>query len=324
MNSEFKKDVLVIILNYNKPRETIEQIKEFFKDEYIFDILVIDNGSDTEKRDKLRLLLKNNFSITNTIDMKTCRENQEINIFYLETKQNLGYARGNNEGLRLACEAGYEFSIISNNDIKLTETKTIATLVDKAKKDDSIAWCAPKIITINNEIQGPYSKPRILDFFYPEGILYPIYKTITKKSFDKFSGLLNERYENGIEEPNFFIGCFGLFRNEAIKKSGFLDHNTFLYYEEQILSKRLLVNGYHLKYCSETIVIHEHDYKKERKSLNIKNYMMFLKSMVYYFREYENYNDFIIFIGFLSKLSWIYIYNPVIVFIKRAISVKRG
>ena len=89
--------IFIIIINWNGKRDTIECLESLEKLEYKnCEIVIVDNGSKDNSVDTL----KNRFP--------------QINL--LEARRNLGFAGGNNLGMRYALEHGADFILLLNND----------------------------------------------------------------------------------------------------------------------------------------------------------------------------------------------------------------
>src|SRR5262245_55405087 len=89
--------VLVIVLNWNGTDDTLACLPSLGALDYpAFDTLVIDNGS----RVSVAPVVRERFPETRCIELS----------------MNLGYAGGNNVGLRAAMAEGYAFACVLNND----------------------------------------------------------------------------------------------------------------------------------------------------------------------------------------------------------------
>ena len=135
-----------------------------------------------------------------------------------------------------------------------------------------------------------------------------------------------DEYNNGKIEPKWFTGSFVFLKNEKVGKIDFFDENIFLYFEELILAEKLNINSFTLKYVSTVNVLHEHNYSEE--FINFKKEYEGLKSIIYYYKVYKNYNLFILNAAKISRLFFLVVYKPVvkvtkIIFKKFNISYKR-
>ena len=110
---------LVIILNWNKSHLTLNLVEQFLEFETECDNVVVDNFSKREERDVLTSFFCNhNWAIVKENGIAgSYRSHCRATLLMLES--NYGYARGNNYGMRFASRNGYEFVVVSNNDVIL-------------------------------------------------------------------------------------------------------------------------------------------------------------------------------------------------------------
>lgn len=100
----------IVILNWNSPEDTIrciDSVLSICTDN--FDLIVVDNGSTDDSVDR----------ITSSAS--------EITI--IQTGTNLGYAGGNNLGLKEAFARGCDYGLILNNDCKLLNTRALENII---------------------------------------------------------------------------------------------------------------------------------------------------------------------------------------------------
>ena len=118
--------VSLVVLHFNKPELTkacLESVRQLETKNFKFEVIVI-NNNPLEKID----FLKKEFP----------------KFTFLKTSKNLGYAGGNNFGIKRALEGGADFALILNNDTFL-DKDLIAELLKTAKADAKIGILAPKI-----------------------------------------------------------------------------------------------------------------------------------------------------------------------------------
>ena len=118
--------ILILILNWNGKNDTLECLSSLAaaKPSPKFSILIVDNGSTDDSVDAIRAAYP------------------DIPIH--ETKQNLGFAGGNNAGLSWALEKSFEWILLLNNDT-IVDPNLIHELMDAAKKNPSAKIIGPKI-----------------------------------------------------------------------------------------------------------------------------------------------------------------------------------
>ena len=89
--------VAVIILNWNGKEDTLECLASVKKLDYSnYEIVLVDNGSVDDSVDAI--------------------SKQYPDMTLLQTGENLGYAGGNNVGIRWALEQGADYILLLNND----------------------------------------------------------------------------------------------------------------------------------------------------------------------------------------------------------------
>ena len=255
--------ISVMILNYNSWEDTlkeVEQVHKILSVEYK-DIVIVDNMSTDDSYN--RLYSKNmGFTL-----IKSC--------------ENGGYAKGNNIGLRYSFNKGYNYSLIINNDIIISDKDMINKLQDIFNKDELVATVNPDIYSPDGHLYNRDAKrPSFFDLTI--GMYY--YRKIGRK----IDLIDNYCY---IYRPQ---GCCMMVDLIKMNKVDYFDEHTFLYNEENILAERLLRNGYKCSCCIDTKVIHNHS-KVVTKYLN-KNKIISInqKSFKYYLKKYRKFNSFIV------------------------------
>ena len=122
----------IIILNWNAAQDTINCVRNFQEfSEHEINIYVIDNNSDPADREKIQ------------------RECQDIVL--LRNSHNLGYAGGNNVGIRRALKDGCEYILLMNNDARIAE-KDFSLLVQAMAAEPDLGIVGPIIRDHNGGI----------------------------------------------------------------------------------------------------------------------------------------------------------------------------
>jgi len=102
-----KPKIAIIILNWNGLEDTKECTESVFKNDYPnYSIYLIDNDSENDDLGELKKWYK---SHQNSL-------NRPKSVVFLQNTKNLGFAEGNNVGIRKALEAGAEYIFTLNND----------------------------------------------------------------------------------------------------------------------------------------------------------------------------------------------------------------
>ena len=125
--------VSIIVLNWNGWQDTLTCLESLAAvTEPLFSVSIVDNGSTDESVTKIREYLEKNSSLTTNYQLLT-------------TGSNLGFAGGNNVGIKEALKNGAELIVLLNNDTKV-EPGFLKELVTVAQKHHTIGMLNPKIL----------------------------------------------------------------------------------------------------------------------------------------------------------------------------------
>lgn len=236
----------IIILNYNNTLDTfdcVKSIKQFNTSPVKF--IIVDNGSvedDTGK--KLKSFCETEFGT----DFQMVADSSEVTEGKLPTctlvlsPTNDGYARGNNKGLAVTYK-DEEISnvVIINNDI-LFESDILPGLLSRYETLDSPGILTPLLRNMKKlEYNCARRFPDYLDIVLPFLLFNRNYKSIISDHYRSQMILLTE--PEYIEKDSFRIdvpsGSFIFIDKDLFKSVEGFEPDTFLYFEEVILCRRL-------------------------------------------------------------------------------------
>lgn len=246
------KKLSIITLTYNQLKKaTIPYIESLYKntDSDLFELIIVDNNSQDGTVEYLQEL-----------------EKQKDNLKVIYNKENLGYSKGNNQGLKVAQG---EYLALLNNDIILSPN-----------------WYEPLFKKLEEKSTGLISTSVIENFFTRE---FNFLRTA-----DKFRKKAKTDYIDYVF-PDF--ACVML-RRDFLEKVGYLDENfTPAYYEDDDYCVRAILNGY-TNYISTQSYIY-HKTSSTGKKLPSKSRMeLFERNEKYFMEKYKD-NPFI---NYLQKL----------------------
>lgn len=264
--------VAAIIVNYNDVEDTQKYVSAISKYNIIDRIVVVDNLSTTigafEKLEQL----------------------EDDKVIVIQSKKNGGYDYGNNFGVKYLQEQNeeYDYIIISNPDIEISEN-AIKNCLKTIDEDEQIAVIAPRMFNKDNKpIRRSSWKMRTfwLDVIHSTRVLeFLFYKKLRDGEYSE------KDYQNEVLEVEAISGAFFIIRTNVLKEIDFLDENVFLFYEEDILAKKLFEKKYKtislnsekfIHYESQTIGKTFNYYKKVRQ---------LYKSKIYYHKNYNKINN---------------------------------
>lgn len=264
--SEQEPLVSIITLNYNQTKITCEFLESTRKLTYKnYEILVCDMASDV---DPAPFILSGNYPNTRL----------------LVSKQNLGFAGGNNWGMR---QAKGRFILIVNNDTEVTPA-----LINHLLKP---FYDMPDVGAVS---------PKIKFFTHPSVIQYAGFNPV-----NPFTGrtstvgeMEEDRGQHDLSGPTHAAhGCAMMIKKEVIEKVGMFPEAFFLYYEEWDLSTRILKAGYKIWYASSAVIYHKQSMTVGSKN-PLKTYYL-TRNRILYMRRNVNSFHMIVFFAFFSFFS---------------------
>jgi GT2 family glycosyltransferase len=212
--------VLAIVLNWEQAGVTLECVAALqAMAAPTMDILVIDNGS----RDDSAAFLE-----THTSGFRL-----------LALADNCGFAAGNNHGLRLALEEGYEYALLVNNDAFAAPDMLDHLL---AEAEPGIALLSPKI----------YYEAQPRRIWFANGRQ----QKHTLDLRDTGMGALDGPQWAESRDVDYLLGTCLLVNLAAARQVGLLDERFFFYFEDLDWSIRLRQAGFRLRLAASAHMWH--------------------------------------------------------------------
>jgi GT2 family glycosyltransferase len=290
---------LVIILNWNNSKLSVDLAESIMRIEYEErpTVLIIDNNSKENEKTILRDYAR--IKGFDEIPEKQSDDYQITGHAILLLNDNYGYAKGNNFGLKLAETNGFQYVLISNNDIELREP-VLGELIKLLDSSENNALVGPKIIDRYGTQEGPFKRPGMFfQFWYL--LFYPILLPISK--------ILGISIRTNTKYPYRLPGSFLLFKTNYISDIGFFDENTFLYAEELIIAEKFKNRGYKTVFYPEVCVTHYHE-ASTKKIDRKKRFEYHLRSDLYYFSKYRHYSKTKLALINVARKTFFYVWEP--------------
>ena len=111
-----------------------------------------------------------------------------------------------------------------------------------------------------------------------------------RKIRKKFVHYKDEHFNSEFSVVEAVSGCFFMIKSSVLEEIGFLDEKVFLYYEENILARRIEKALYKIVIDNGVIVIHNHSVSIDKNMKKIKKYKALKKSQYYFQVNYNNAN----------------------------------
>jgi GT2 family glycosyltransferase len=215
-------DLSIIIVNWNTKQLLLDCLSSIFKNTkgLNYEVIIVDNAStdgSTEEIKNLKLKIKN--------------------LVLIENKTNLGFAKANNQGIKIAKG---RYILLLNSDTKIVDN-SLKKLVDFAKTKPNLGVLGPRLLNKDGSFQ-----PSVGRFFtLPWAILW----LMTGDKFLYSSPSQSRKVE-------WVMGAAFLVSRQAIEKAGLLDENFFMYMEEVEWCWRIKKSGLQIWFYSGAEIYH--------------------------------------------------------------------
>ena len=237
--------VFIIILNYNGLEVLKKCLTSVFKIDYPnFEIVVVDNNSSDGSLEMARA----NFS----------------KAIFIKNEENLGFAAGNNVGIKFALERAADFILMLNADVEV-EKNFLTQLIDTVAENEKIGIASPVIF--DGETREIWFSGGHINWWR--------LKTIHEK---------NIQTEKFFPSP-FITGCAMLVKVAVFQRIGLLDEDFFLYWEDADFSLRSKRAGFQNVVVSTSWIYH---LEKSRERLENKTYWLVISGLIF-FRKNANF-----------------------------------
>lgn len=266
----------LVIVNYNDYKNTINLAKEASKLTSIDEIVIVDNAS------------------TDLEHLQSVKINK---VHLLCLKSNLGYSNGLNAGSKYLIEKYGKCNIIlSNSDISIPSNKVIKSLTSKIE-NSQVGVIMPKILEHGVFKYGWKLTSSKQDLLLNIPLINKLYKS-------KFIQYDEKHFNEPLPVVDCVYGCFFMIKSDVLKEINYFDNNVFLYYEENILARKLKNKNLLTVVDTSIFVEHKHNATIGTNVSRLNKYKIYKKSQLYYEKNYNDASKFTIFIlTFFYKLS---------------------
>lgn len=212
----------IITINYNGLKDTCELIESLPLEDKSIEVIVVDNASAQ--------------------DEATIIEERYPQVKIIRSKKNLGFAGGNNLGIK-AAKGKYLF-FLNNDTLLKPQTSDIRSLISRLETSPKIGMVCPKIrFTWGNQL-----------------IQFAGYTPLTPITMRNKAIGCGEVDHGQFDTPHltpYAHGAAMMIKREVIEKAGLLPECYFLYYEELDWSMMIRRVGYDIWYEPACTVFHK-------------------------------------------------------------------
>jgi GT2 family glycosyltransferase len=189
---------------------------------------------------QLRIIVVDNGSIDNTVD--AIRSGFPA-VTVIENGENLGYAGGNNIGIRHALALGAEYVCVLNNDVAV-RPDFLVPLVDALKKNDDVGLVTPLVAEMS----------------HPDHV-WALGGAVDGGTGEVSRLHAHEQVRDWHMRLSFAVdvasGAAMLAKHQVFERAGLLDESFYLYYEEIDWCLRVRRAGYRILAVPSSVVWHK-------------------------------------------------------------------
>lgn len=207
-----RSNMLCIVLSFNGIDDTIHCLESIASQPHRFDVLVVDNGSQPGVVDQLRA----RFPAADIVALA----------------ENFGWAGGNNAGIKLGLERGYEWICLLNNDLVFPDGaveawyKAADQLPPCLLHPSIYYWDEPEVAQLHpghdgNPVEPSAALRNNLVLRYAYGACLGVHRSI----FEKI-GAFDERFFLQLEETDFYM------RAKELGYLAVLDQSVKIFHKE--------------------------------------------------------------------------------------------
>jgi GT2 family glycosyltransferase len=214
--------VLVSVLNWNGGDTIIACLESLYRSEFrSFSVVVVDNGSTDASMARIR--------------------ERFPGITVIHNAENLGFCKGQNQGLHLAVEQGFDYAWMLNHDTSMDGT-TLGKLVAELDARPAVAMVSPVIFDDSDKARVQFCGGSLN------------WDALNVRNWESVDLALQAQTT---DPSTFFLwGTAPMIRVSTLSKIGNLDERFFAYYEDIDLSLRVIRSGFQNRIVASAHISH--------------------------------------------------------------------
>lgn len=221
--------IYIVILNYNGFEDTaklLPTINKLNSGKYKLQTILVDNGSNDRELRLLKKLLNKSYK----------------SIRLIKNGKNLGFAKGNNIGIKYALDNGADYILLLNNDTKI-EMNFLTNLL---KLEFPISSPVVKFREFKDKPKLIYDLGGYVNWWTGRTYHLNAYK----------NDLIRFKKKNYIK-ADYVAGCCMLVKREVFEKIGHLDEKYFIYFEDVDFCITAIKNGFKVIVDPNSVIYHK-------------------------------------------------------------------
>lgn len=258
--------ISIITVNFNQPEVTIELLNSLLLhyNNFNLEIIVIDNGSKVNHESTFKSLFPD--------------------IIFIRSDVNLGFAGGNNLGIKIASG---DFVFLVNNDTEIVKG-CLETLTSELEKNQHIGLISPLLLYFDRKNLVQYA-----------GFTPMNYLTGRNECIGQFE--INNGQYNHTVKTGYCHGAAVMCRKSDLLKAGLMDESYFLYYEELDWCEKFKRIGKEIWFCGKTHIFHKESVSVGKES-PLKTYF-FTRNRMLFIRRNTGFLNTLLFSVYYSLIA---------------------
>lgn len=262
------KTTSIITVNFNQPQVTVDFLKSVRANTTVqqVEVILVDNGSKEDHEADFMAVYPE--------------------LIYIRSEVNLGFAGGNNLGIR---KAKGNYLLLLNNDTEITDN-LIPVLEQELEDRPEIGLLSPLILY--------YEQPEVIQYagFTPMNYLTCRNEGIGNMQVDR------GQYSQDSRETGYCHGAAMMCRRADLEKAGLMAEHFFLYYEELDWCEQFKKAGKKIWFTGKTKIYHKESISVGKES-SIKTYFMTRNRMLFIRRNTGFLNTLLFSIYYIGLVS---------------------
>jgi len=247
----------IIILNWNGRQHLQDCLDSLSSVDYSnYRILLVDNNS----QDESVVFVKSNYSY----------------IHVIQNEKNLGFAEGNNVGIRYALSQGAKYIVLLNNDTRV-EPDFLTRLIQRGEERQEVGVIGGKVLMFSNPRIVNSTGVNLNQFAY---------------GWDRDFGEETQDVRRDAGEVLAVTGCLLVVKREVFERIGLFDSKFFAYFEDMDFCIRVWKHtDFTVEYVPEAVIYHKFSSSYPGESF-LKRKLMLRNRYRIFFKHFPLYQIF--------------------------------